>query len=142
MSKVRNVTIGDKLLVKAAPASHYSFINGDAVKVVVVFNDETAKGNPICYGFIHSQVGYGVLQEHGFTLPKNAEYKKHSDEVEISRDEAISFVISRKNSLDKISKFTDAYNKVKAEIKVYEEILVKKFGFNEELLASLYEGSK
>lgn len=62
MSKIK---IGDKVKIKAAPASIYFKFNGLFVIILGVCEDE--KGNKI-YTFKENNLGFGAMYEHGFIV--------------------------------------------------------------------------
>ena len=62
---MRDLTIGEKVKVTAAPASIYYKMNGEPVVIIGVCHDED--GNKI-FTFKHSQLGFGALYRYGFKL--------------------------------------------------------------------------
>lgn len=57
------IRVGDKLVVKAAPASIYHPMNGCTVIILGICEDD--RGNKI-YTFKEKDLGFGALYEHGF----------------------------------------------------------------------------
>lgn len=133
----RNVKANDRLIVKAAPASHYYPIDGHEVLVVNVFEHKVGKKVHTCYAFMHHEIGYGVLIDFGFQLPKGAEYKRHCDEDVFDREEVITRFVGKSKALKHISKSMTMYKDLEAGIKELGGILINHFGFTEESLSDL-----
>lgn len=141
MIQKRKVQEDDKLILKAAPASTYKRMNGDVVRVLAVFRDQSKKDKPWCYGFLHPQLGYGTQMAHGFAVPKDADYVLHGTPEVYDREEVILRLLGRVSAQRNVFKFSIPYKENAKKIQEYENILVAHFGFTGEALAALYEGS-
>lgn len=135
-----NVKVGDNLIVKAAPASHYYPIDGHEVKVINVFEHVVGKNKYVCYAFLHPNIGYGTMRDYGFQVPKNANYKRHCDSLTLTREECITHLLASKKSLEKITKFSNPYKIVQDRISSYADFLIENHGFTPESLEALYTG--
>lgn len=129
----RNVKVGDTVIVKAASASIYHGMDGDAVKVLAVFQHE----NHVCYAFIQPKLGYGALRASGFKTPEGADYKLHTDVTEFVREDAISRYVGCVKARKHVCKTGLPYKDLSAKIEYYKNILVDNFGFTEEALQNL-----
>lgn len=140
MKKIRNVEVGDKLVVKAVPISIYHPMNGDEVKVISVFFHFEGEKNCAYYAFSHPRLGHGVMRgDGGFDIPlkEKENYKLHSDPEMFDREEIISQLVGKIKAQEYIAKCTTPYKNNAADIKSLEKVLIDYFGFTREALDAL-----
>lgn len=138
--KKRNVDEGDKLILKAAPASIYHRMDGEEVTVMSIFIDDSQKKPLIYYGFFHPKHGSGTMLSYGFCVPTGSDFKLHHESEKYDREEVMTRLVGRIKAQKHIFKFSIPYKENKVKIDEYEAILCNNFGFTRESLDAIYEG--
>ena len=58
--------VGDKKVVKAAPASHFHKFDGERVEIIGISTLNKNGKEEFVYTFVHTSLGFGAMYEHGF----------------------------------------------------------------------------